>query len=344
MNNLKVAWIGLLLLVLIADRNVSNGKDLLYATNNNRSGFLSSTICFTENVGQFASKTKFKAEIESMVCYFCPDEVVYIFPLRENELSDISNVPDRNPPDIYRTDVRLDPKLKPGCVKTRFIGANPDVRISGADKLAHICNYFLGNHPDRWYTNVANYAEIIYHEIYPGINLRYYGVDGSLKYDLVAQPGADISRIEIQYEGIVSIAIGQDGALSIDTKFGNLRENQPYVYQNTDGRRQTIKGGYVIRKPGVYGFAIEGHYDQTQPLIIDAELVYSSYLGGIGWEESNGIATGPDGSIYITGNTYSMDFPLESPYDSTLEFIEDADVFITRFAPDGGSLIYSTYL
>ncbi|MCP4582964.1 MAG: hypothetical protein GY839_15250, partial [candidate division Zixibacteria bacterium] len=169
-------------------------------------------------------------------------------------------------------------------------------------------------------------------------------VDGSLKYDLVAQPGADISRIEIQYEGIVSIAVGQDGALNIDTQFGNLRENQPYVYQDTDGRRQSIKGRYIIRKPGVYGFAIEGPYDQTQPLIIDPELVYSSYLGGIGWEESNGIATGPDGSIYITGNTYSMDFPLESPYDSTLEFIEDADVFITRFAPDGGSLIYSTYL
>src|SRR5207253_1507474 len=87
---------------------------------------------------------------------------------------------------------------------------------------------------------------------------------------------------------------------------------------------------------------ILGKYDRRTAVIIDPAVVYRTALGGSGLDEARGIAVDPSGDFYVTGSTQSPDFPVQSGYSSSNS--GDYDVFVTKFAPSGTSLIYSTYI
>jgi len=301
-------------------------------------------LSFTENKGQFGERTKFRSNALGAIFYFAGGEVTYFFSRETDEPvkealgpwvsgSDMSDPPSRLGRPRHKREGLL--------VHAKFVGANPNAEVSGEDMLPHKCNYFYGDNPSKWRTNVPNYSAVRYRNIYPGIDLKYYGDGHSLKYDFIVKPGADPSQIEIEYDGVNSLSVNAQGELLVSTQFGDIIERVPSVYQEIGGDKREILCRYVILERDRFSFALDNDYDRSQLLYIDPELSYSTYLGGGSEDTGHGIAVDGEGCAYVTGYTGSTDFPTVIPYD---EGNGGRDVFIIKLSASGDSRVYCTYL
>ena len=314
-------------------------------------------LAFTENRGQWGEKTLFKAEVGGATFYFCGDEVAYLFTRNTDELEELPYdavgarhaVPEGMPNKLDRPRYKKEALL----IKAQFVDANPNPNVIGENRLSHNCNYFYGNDAAKWRADVPNYSAITYKDIWPGIDLKYHGNTKGMKYDFIVNPGADISQIRIRYEGVDNLSLSNAGDLEVQTRFGLVYENIPEIYQEKNGAKVSVSGSYRLIEPGPYGQAVFGFaaedYNPSFALVIDPELLYSTYLGGSGDDAVWGsISSGPgiavDGSsnVYATGRTVSSNFPTVNPYDGDLS--GPYDVFVTKLSATGDALFYSTYL
>ena len=229
---------------------------------------------------------------------------------------------------------------KPAVVRMQFLGANLSPRVRVEDQLPGKSNYLIGNDPSRWHTDIPHYAKVKYEGIYSGIDLLYYGDQHQLEYDFVVSPGADPNSIIIQFQGVDGMGIDARGDLVLHTSVGEIRQHKPLIYQEKDGARKAICGGYLLKKNNQVSFCVDG-YDRTRPLVIDPVLSYSTYLGGSKDDSSSAIAVDTSGNAYVTGDTTSIDFPVQSAFQSLNSGIRD--VFVAKFSADGNQLVYSTY-
>ncbi len=223
----------------------------------------------------------------------------------------------------------------------KLINASANPTIAGVDELPGKSNYLIGDDPKQWRTNVANYARVKYHNVYPGVDLIYYGNQSQLEYDFVLEPGADPRQIKLAFEGAEWMSIDAGGDLALGLKDGVVRQHKPVVYQDVDGARRIVEGRYVQTGEREIGFEI-GEYDASRPLVIDPVLSYSSYLGGSGFDHGNAIAVDAAGNIYVAGGTGSANFTTANAAQSN--FGGAFDCFIAKLNPTGSALIYSTYL
>ncbi|MGH9760862.1 MAG: SBBP repeat-containing protein, partial [Blastocatellia bacterium] len=235
------------------------------------------------------------------------------------------------------------PAPKSEVVRLRTVNANPNVRITGLNPLPGTTNYFLGNDPKKWRTNVPSYARVKYENIYPGIDLIYYGNDGNLEYDFDVAPGADPKQIALSVEGGDGARIDEGGNLVLGTSVGTVIQHAPRIYQKDETGRHEIAGGYALREDGRVAFDLEG-YDRGKTLVIDPEVVYSTYFGESAGTVIDGIAVDANGSVYVVGDTYAHDFPTQNPIQGTNNHSQNYSAIISKFSPDGLSLVYSTYL
>ena len=235
-----------------------------------------------------------------------------------------------------------------GAVRIRFRGANPRAAAEGLGKQAGRVNYFLGADASRWRRGVPAFTRVRYREIYPGVDLDYYGSGSELEYDLIVAPGADPERILLDVEGRGALRVDASGDLVLGR--GALRLRTPVLYQEVDGVRREIAGGYTIRGRNRAGFQV-GAYDRTKPLIIDPVLVFATFLGGSGSENLPGasddvttasVAVDPDGNIYVAGNTLSANFPTANPLQAA--GAGNVDAYVAKLDPSGSKLLYCTYL
>ncbi len=224
-------------------------------------------------------------------------------------------------------------------VRMRFAGANPQAQGTGLDALPGRNNYYIGNDPTKWRTNVPTYARVEYRDVYPGVNLVYYGNQRNLEYDLVVAPGADPGKIHLSFDGVAGLEL--DGDLVLRMKDGELRLRRPVIYQERAGRRQLVRGSYVFEGERQVRFQIE-KYDRRRPLYIDPVLSYATYLGGSGDDLAYGIAADSAGNTYIVGTTSSTNFPTVAASQSTSG--TGQDVFVTKLTAAGDAILYSTYL
>lgn len=200
-------------------------------------------------------------------------------------------------------------------LQLNFEGANAATEISGVDKLPGVANFMIGNDATQWHTNVSTFAGVVYHDLYPGIDLQYGGHAGLLKGTYAVAAGIDPSVIGWRYAGAQDTALNIDGSLRINAPDGvTLTEQLPVAWQMRDGVQTPVSVGYQIDDAGLIQFAT-GHYDRNAPLIIDPGLVYSTYLGGIGTDSSNGITIDSNGNAYMVGGT-SGSFPVVAPFQS----------------------------
>ena len=331
-------------------------------------------LSFEANQGQTDPRVKFLSRGRGYGLFLTGDEAVLVL----RKLSAISSQPSgKRNAKLEKRKTEADTQI-PTVLRMRLLGANRDARVTGLDELPGKSNYFLGNDPKQWRTNVPNYAKVAYKNVYPGVDLVYYGNQGRLEYDFVVAPGADPkaitleietgnSKLETRQSSVVSsqLSVAPNGDLVIATDEGEIRLHKPLVYQLENPKspiqnRRFLDGRYVVRpaRPDLakpksnpstdgenpkYEVAFEiGKYDARRPLIIDPVLSYSTYLGGSGADLGYGIAVDSSGNAYVTGRTFSSDFPTASPLQPANAGINDA--FVAKFNASGTALIYSTYL
>src|SRR5436190_270536 len=226
-----------------------------------------------------------------------------------------------------------------GILRIGFEGANPIAKISGQQKLTGTSNYFIGNDPKQWRTNVSNYGRVEYESIYPGIDLIYYGNQRQIENDFVVAAGADPRAIQLEFEGARSLRTDRNGDLRIALHGWEVRQSKPFAYQDIEGQRQEIDARYVVKSKRHVGIEV-GTYDLRYPLIIDPVLSYSSYLGGSGSDEAYSIAVDSVGNAYVAGVAFA-DFPTANPLQASRS--GSTDGFITKLNSTGTAFVYSTY-
>jgi hypothetical protein len=251
--------------------------------------------------------------------------------------------------------LRKSPKGAADVLRIKLVGSNPAPRVEGTRQLAGKSNYFIGNDPKKWRTNVPTYAEVELRNVYSGIDLIYHGsAQGKLEYDFRLAPGADPNAIRLSFKGESKLALDQRGDLIVSVGGQKLVEGAPLIYQETSGGgRPTVAGGWRLRGAHEAGFQVAS-YDRDKPLVIDPALVYSTYLGGTGvhgldGDGGNGIAADSLGFAYVTGFTFSSNFPTTAgAFQTTNNGVaaggQATNAFVTKLKADGTGLVYSTYL
>jgi hypothetical protein len=225
-------------------------------------------------------------------------------------------------------------------VRMKFIGANAASRIRGIGETPAKSNYFIGNDPRKWRT-ASLYQKVSQDNLYPGVDLLYHGTQGELEYDFIVYPGANPAAIRFGFDGVDQIEIDPGGDLILRLGDRSIRQHAPVIYQEYEGVRRGISGGYVLDADNREVSFHIASYDQTRALVIDPVLSYSTYFGGSGYDTGLDIKATAD-SIYLVGYTSSTDFPTARPLQRTSHGA--FDVFVTRLNREGSQLIYSTYL
>lgn len=278
-------------------------------------------IAFEPNQGQADEPVKFLAHASGYGLYLLPSEA------------------------LLTVSERSTSGLQEAAIEMRLKGANASAKPLGADQLPGHSNYFIGNNSSRWLRNIPQFARVQYREVYPGVDLTFYGNQHRLEYDFDVAPGADARQIELNFKGASKIEVASNGDLVLGLHGRELRFQAPHVYQKSDAGEQAIAAAFVLRGSDSTGFNI-GTYDHSRALIIDPVLSFSSYLGGAG-DESCSVITGaafvpncpavaidPAGTIYVAGATTTPNtgtFSGATPH--LIGIMGTADVFLAHIVP-----------
>jgi hypothetical protein len=294
-------------------------------------------LFFIENLGQIDERVSYYMNGKNGTIYFTREGIVYDLWSQKTPTTTRSHLSDpiaKTEPDVFE---RLSFTLKP-------VGAKSGFRIMAKEKLSGRVNYLIGNDSSKWTTDIPIYREILYQDIFEGIDLKIYGNNTQMEYDFVVNPGADPRTIKMVFEGIERLGIAlEKGDLIIKTHSSELRHLKPLIYQEIEGKRHIIEGSFTLAENS-FGFDVKV-YNKNFPLIIDPiTLSYSTYLGGNANDTGTGITVDQAGNAYITGYTYSSDFPTVNAYRPTKSPDYNPDVFVTKLNSNGSALVYSTYL
>jgi len=298
---------------------------------------MSVPLSFEPNQGQAASVVQFLSRGSGYAVFLAPGKVVL-------QLE------------------RQQPASAVDTLRMSLIGVNAKANAVGLAPQPGVVSYFVGNDPKNWRSGIPTYGKVEYARIYPGVDLVFYGNQRQLEYDFVVAPGADPSRIAWRIDG-ARAKVDAEGNLVLSASGGPATFKKPVVYQTDGDKKIGVEGQFAVAGNQVR-FRL-GSYDHSKALIVDPVLSYASYLAGSG-DDRIGVPTGPGalqvgvsqslavdsaGSAYVTGSTYSVDFPTKSPYQGApppkvtgVSPGQWPTAFVTKFSPDGGSLVYSTYL
>jgi gliding motility-associated-like protein len=301
---------------------------------------INSQYKFIENKGQWPEQVNFKAQVHGGAIWLEDEKITYQF---------------TNYPHVHgNMKAKPNQQVQQHVIWAKFIEASSESDVITANQSKEYYNFFRGNDKSKWASEAYAYSDITFKNKYPGIDLRTYEKNGFLKYDFILQPNAK-NVIQIQYEGHDKIKINKKGELIIQTSLGEVIEEKPYAYQIKNGKIINIPCSFQLKKDLV-SFNL-GDYDHTIELIIDPILVFASYIGSP--SDNFGMTATYDlqGNLYTGGMVYGAQYPtVAGAYDPTGNFTTVngsanaaptygvTDVFITKYEPNGTSLIYSTYL
>jgi len=293
---------------------------------------------FEENIGQSDAQVKFMTRGRGYALFLTPDEVVLAL------TKQTSTDPQINDPEMEKSlglEMVVEEQAETRVLRMRMKGANTMPQMSGLGMQVGKSNYIHGNDPKQWTTGVSRYDRVLYHEVYEGIDLAFYGNQNQLEYDFIVNPGASTDAIRLTFAGADSLEVDAQGNLILHLGDEQVIQHAPLIYQQINGRRQPVTGGYRLAADGEVAFEVAS-YDTTRPLIIDPVLVYSTYLGGSGDDFGFGIAVDAAGNAYVTGFTWSSDFPVLNAIQP-LHGGGSTDAFVTKLDTNG-QLVWSTYM
>jgi hypothetical protein len=300
-------------------------------------------IAFEENRGQTDKAVDFLARGAGYTLFLKADEAVFSLSQqsqsqksKENSLNELSK---RNP------NVKQKSKSTSAVLRMEIVGANKQAEGAAEKETESKVNYLKGKDSDKWLSGVSTFSKVRYREIYPGVDLVYYGNQRQLEYDFEVSPEADYRKVSLKFKGADKLEVEKEtGDLLLKVGNQTVRQKKPFVYQETEtGERREIASRYLIKRDKQVGFELIEEYDRKQPLVIDPVLVYSTFLGGSSYDGGFKIAVDTSGNAYVTGQIGSTDFPTTSgAFDTT--FNGYYDIFVTKLNASGTSLLYSTYL
>ncbi len=297
------------------------------------------SLLFEQNKGQTDSAAKFVLRGAGYTLYLTETEAV--FRLR------IADLGLRNA-ELKTKGQR--PKTLSDTLKMQFVGANQQPTIEGEAETITKTNYYIGQ---KKFENISNYGRVNYKDLYKGIDAVFYGnANNQLEYDFTVAPNVDANQIQLNFDGAKDVSIDEQGNLVIKTENTELVQQKPIAYQTIKGKKREVEVKYVINEQSQIpnpksqtpnskskiGFAL-GEYDQSQSLVIDPALLYSTYLGGTAFDSVNDIAADAAGNAYVVGETSSLNF-----HGDTRNSNDGTGVFVAKIDPNGSQLLYTTIL
>lgn len=311
-------------------------------------------LSFEPNHGQTDAQVKFLARGAGYTLFLTPTEAV--FSLQQNRAAHAvrspENANDNGFQDLADAVLGRAPEptqSKTSVLRVQLLNADQSSMMTGLNELPGRTNYFRGNDPSKWTTDLATFAKVQYRDVLKGIDLVYYGNQGQLEYDFVVSPGADARLINLKFVGARNLHVDKTtGDLVLRVAQEEIRFHKPIAYQNEaiEGKH-LVAADYVLDSNNHVRFAL-GYYDNSKPLVIDPTLSYSTYLGGSSNDYATAITADSTGSAYVTGYTNSVNFPTTSgayqPACSGGCSGTTVDAFVSKLDPTGSFLIYSTYL
>jgi hypothetical protein len=201
-------------------------------------------------------------------------------------------------------------------------------------------NYLRGADPGGWTTGVPTFARVRYEQLYPGIDLVFYGADQHLEYDFVVAPHADPARIAMRFNATDPVRVTAEGDLVVTAHGRAMTQKRPVAYQEHAGDRRVVEAAYTVDADRVVRVRL-GAYDRSAPLTIDPMIVLSRSLGGAAEDIVDRVKV-VNGAVYLAGTTCSTNFPVVNALQPAMHGV-NCDGFLTKMSGDGASVIYSTY-
>ncbi len=290
-------------------------------------------LYFIQNSGQFHRDVKYSLNMPNGNAFFSDEGITYQF---------IKTIEKNHHPEdrIFPPKEESPQHLKIENIQLRFKGRNESIHLEGMDPSPARFHFYRGKNPAQWVKDNAAFHRIVYHDLYPGIDLVVYGCEGMIKHEYRVKKGGRPEDIVVGYDGIEDLAVNRDDQLEISTGARILIEDAPLSFQIINGEKIPIESEYTLKAGNTCGFSV-GKYDREQDLIIDPSLFYSTYFGGSGRDGASDIAIDLHLNAYIVGSTSSADFPTTpGAYEVTLA---QSDVFLTKLDSTGTQILFSTY-
>jgi len=306
-----------------------------------------SNIEFVENKGQWDPRVKYKGDVNAGTVFITdkgftilqhnPDD----YGALQSALHQFNNKASESlRKEFGKTTIRSH------AVEVEFIGASPNMQVVADKPIDSYNNYFIGDDPSKWASNCRIYQAVTLKDVYPNVDVRYYTNNGTLKYDIIARPGADVKKIALKYKGADKMTV-KNKELIVGTSIGDLTESYPYSYQGSRNGRLAVKTKYLVKDDEVR-FDVE-NYDKNSTLVIDPVFRWCS-LSGSGANNWGFTATyGPDGSFYGGGILFEgTGYPVSTGAFQT-QFAGGyspvpVDIGIIKLTADGARRSYATYI
>jgi hypothetical protein len=296
---------------------------------------------FEENRGQTDARVKFIARSPGAMVFISPAEITFRLDPAPRDPSGVL------PRDLYDRGMKLTQGLTPTCaaVRMRLVGANPRAEISGLEPLASRSNYFIGIDPAKWHSGIKSYRKVRMRNVYPGIDVVYYGKLGRLEYDLIVGPHSDPSRVRFEFEGADGTHVAPNGDVVLNTVAGAVELHKAVVYQKREGKRSEIDSHYTLGHRGNGRSASVtiklASYKRDVPVVIDPGVQFtvpiSTIYGGSGLDQFRDGDVDASGNIYVAGQSSSTDFPTTvGAYQTTNG--GSVDAVVVKFDPAGTPL------
>jgi uncharacterized repeat protein (TIGR01451 family) len=310
---------------------------------------------FIENRGQFDARAKFQWKGSGRTLWLTEQGIVFDAIRPKAEETSIAPYQPWKPAFQSSSPSRASREYDRLVFVEEFLGTHHTPTIEASQPLPGRYNYFLGNDPTQWHTNVQGYAEVVYRDVWDGIDLRFSRNGPDLEQEFIVRPGGDLTKVQVAFKGIDGLHVADDGSLMVRTAFGEFRESPPRIYQEIAGQRVPVEGRFKLTSQTTYTFEVNG-YQPQYALVIDPTLLYSTFLGGsIGAECTSlgcsiheyaaSIAVDSSGSAYVTGPTGASDFPVTpGAFQTTFPGYPGSSIFVTKLSPLGDALVYSTFL
>jgi hypothetical protein len=302
-------------------------------------------LAFEQNDGQTDAQVKYMARGNGYTLFLTANDAV--FSLHSSSASGGRSAASRRASWDTKTSSEKHPAKSDSTavVHMQLVGGNSQAKVAASDVLSGTANYFLGNDPSKWRKNVPRYARVSYQDVYPGVDMAFHGAQRQLEFDFLVAPGANPQPIGFDFTGARNVKTDGSGNLVISSTAGDVLVHKPVAYQQQNGTRQPVDARFVLTANNRVGFEL-GNYDRSRELVIDPSVsyAYSTYLGGSAEDDGFGIAFDSSGNAYVTGETESPNFPTLGGVPPNTSAGSTFDVFVSKIAADGSSLVYSTYI